>query len=131
MMRLFLILMLAWQPLSFQSVGAPALASPMHVASSCCEVIVADACCEPVVVSRCGMTGGSCHCDAEPGLPVRQHIPAISTVTPPVRSLVPAPFEGVLVIDTPRSAPATRAGVQGRSACTHNTFQASLGVWRT
>ena len=139
MARFLLILMLLWQPLALQTAFASprqADAGLSHGSSGCCEVVEvvevveADSCCEPVIESRCGTTGGACHCDSAPGQPLKP-APALPTTNAPERILPAAPCDDMIVAAAPRNAFASPWGAHERNTRSHNTFQAMIGIWRT
>lgn len=131
MARLLLILMLVWQPLALQAVGAPASLASMSDAMGCCKIVETVSCCgKPVIEPVCSMTGGACNCDAAPTQP-EQPTPALPGSNSAERALATLSFDATSVAIVPLDSRLAKAGMQERPVRSHNTIQAVLGIWRT
>jgi hypothetical protein len=131
MVRLMLILLLAWQPLTLHMVGASATPGSDCNASECVVVVETDGCCPELVIEhRCGMTVDDCICGLDTGRP-GEPIPAIPTTSPTPVVIAILPDEAVFSIDRPRSSITAHPGLTVRPFKSHNTNQAFLGVWRS
>lgn len=130
--RILLILTFVLQPALLRLGGLGGLMPPEWGAMACCEVIETSACHEGAVVDVvCDMTGGDCHCRADP---VPQEQPK---ALPLVRdsselTLVLAPrTTGVAPAWPPTTGQVSGMHILGRTVRSHNEVQALLGIWLT
>jgi len=135
LVRLLLILAIAWQPLILWGAASDAMPAEVCTTTSCCTTVERVSCCGERVVERvCGKTGGACHCASAPSdtPKPRPEAPQPRSERETLVAVPSSPVQSIACLDADGACRPLFATSESRLASkTHNEIQALLGIWRT